>query len=64
MQDFNSCIFFKKTYLGWRCVLLSYEDWRRKVRLNGKDRCAFYNGAGCQLLLRTLRLSGKIRELY
>lgn len=55
-----ACIFYRKTYLGFRCVLMSPEEWNM-VKANRINVCASAKGRGCPLLYKILNNNVKFK---
>jgi len=54
MPPDRTCIFYKRTFNGKRCLLLSIEDWRRR-----RDRLLAYcqaGGKGCPIYSAYVRI--------
>ncbi|RLE81292.1 MAG: hypothetical protein DRJ51_01650 [Thermoprotei archaeon] len=55
MTSNNNCIFYRRTFHGTRCILLSPEDWRAR-RQKLLDFCTS-GGRGCPVMMSYLRIS-------
>ena len=54
MTRWVKCEWLCKTADGWRCILLSPEEWRQ-LRSSGFDLCFKDEGAGCNIKVERLK---------
>jgi len=48
---FTKCPFYASTAHGWRCILMSPEDWR-SLSSNGRSPPCLEGGSGCPIRAR------------